>query len=130
MEGPKLSPILCLEIFGKSAFRETKKQNKKQTVTKDGEGIPRLIMTQREEKSASLPEVVAFGDGILGKRCIKSRERVLGYTFFNVQVQVTIPPDVYSYFSTLKEKDEDGLTFRLYTCKSVINKSFASFFLL
>lgn len=51
---------------------------------------------------APLPEIKAFGDSIFGKWCIQSSEGVFGYTFFNVQVQVTLPLNVYSYFSALK----------------------------
>lgn len=62
---------------------------------------------------APLPEVVAFGDSVLGKWCIKSCERVLRYTIFNVEVQVTCPLYVYPNFSTLKDKDEKMLSHML-----------------
>lgn len=54
-----------------------------------------------------LPEVVAFGDGIFGKWCIQSCERVPGYTIIDIHVQVTLPLDVYSYFSTLKVSENE-----------------------
>lgn len=75
-------------------------------MTKDRKGIKRLSSHPRG-KSALLPEVVATGDVILGKWCVQSCKRVPWYTVFNVQVQVTLPLNVYSYFSTLKEKGDE-----------------------
>lgn len=93
---PKLSPVLCLEIFGKSAFRERQKTTCGQILKRNRRGIELASMGGR-----FLPEVVAFGDGVLCKRRIKSGERVPGDTVLDVRVQVTLPLDVYSYFSTL-----------------------------
>lgn len=53
-----------------------------------------------------LPEVIAFGDGISFKGSVQSCERVQGYTVLNVKIQVTIPLNVYSYFSTLNKQDD------------------------
>lgn len=51
-----------------------------------------------------LPEVVAFGDSVLGKRCIQSGERVSGDAVLHVCVQVTLPLNVYPYFCTLNTR--------------------------
>lgn len=60
--------------------------------------------TTGENSCCLVPEVVAFGDAVLGEWCVQSCERVLGYTVLNVQVQVTLPLNVYSYLSTLREQ--------------------------
>lgn len=51
-----------------------------------------------------LPEVVALRDAT-GEGRIQLCERILGDTVVNVQVQVTLPLDVYSYFSALRKTD-------------------------
>lgn len=93
---PELSPVLSLEIFGKSAFRERDKTTCGQILKRNRRRIEFAPTGGR-----FLPEVVAFGDGVLCKRRIKPGERVPGDAVLDVCVQVTLPLDVYSYFSAL-----------------------------
>lgn len=92
---PIFSPVVCLEIFGKSALKGNERRSR---FSETGPQIDRRW---------AVPEVVAFGDVVLGEGRVESCERIPRNAQFNIPVQVTLPLNVYSYFSSLSQKNNN-----------------------
>lgn len=99
VKSPNLGAVLRLEILCKPVFR---RQDDIQPKFETQRVTDRVLHPQA---GGRLPEVVAFGDGVLGKRCIQSGERVSGDAVLDVCVQVTLPLNVYPYFCTLNTQE-------------------------
>lgn len=96
VERSKFCPVLCLEIFGKSALKDNKTRFNDWPTDWGGHWW--------EWGRGAAPKVVAFGDGVLGEGRIESRERIPRDTKFHAPVQVTLPLNNDSYFSSLGQK--------------------------